>query len=61
MIAIKSMSSSARSRPAPTQVKCAPTSSRKSRFETTQISYEDEKGRWHNEVDSGTYRPTLEG
>jgi hypothetical protein len=26
--------------------------------ETTQISYEDEKGRWHNEVDSGTDRPT---
>jgi len=25
--------------------------------ETTQISYEDEKGRWHNEVDSGTDRP----
>jgi Uncharacterized protein conserved in bacteria (DUF2188) len=31
--------------------------------ETTQISYEDEKGRWHNEVDSGTNRPkaTVEG
>jgi hypothetical protein len=31
--------------------------------ETTQISYEDEKGRWHNEVDSGTDRPktTVEG
>ena len=31
--------------------------------ETTQISYEDEKGRWHNEVDSGTERPktTVEG
>jgi hypothetical protein len=26
--------------------------------ETTQISYEDEHGRWHNEVDSGTDRPT---
>jgi hypothetical protein len=26
--------------------------------ETTQISYEDEKGRWHSEVDSGTDRPT---
>jgi hypothetical protein len=25
--------------------------------ETTQISYEDDKGRWHNEVDSGTDRP----
>jgi hypothetical protein len=24
--------------------------------ETTQISYEDEKGRWHNEVDSGADR-----
>lgn len=23
----------------------------------TAISYEDEKGRWHNEVDSGTDRP----
>jgi Uncharacterized protein conserved in bacteria (DUF2188) len=31
--------------------------------ETTQISYEDEKGHWHNEVDSGTDRPktTVEG
>jgi hypothetical protein len=31
--------------------------------ETTRISYEDEKGRWHNEVDSGTDRPrtTVEG
>jgi hypothetical protein len=31
--------------------------------ETTPISYEDEKGRWHNEVDSGTDRPktTVEG
>jgi hypothetical protein len=31
--------------------------------ETAQISYEDEKGRWHNEVDSGTDRPktTVEG
>jgi hypothetical protein len=28
--------------------------------ETTQISYEDEKGRWHNEVDSGTERPKLQ-
>jgi hypothetical protein len=26
--------------------------------ETTQISCEDEKGRWHSEVDSGTDRPT---
>ncbi len=25
--------------------------------ESAQISYEDEKGRWHNEVDSGTDRP----
>jgi hypothetical protein len=25
--------------------------------ETTQISYEDEKGRWHTEVDAGTDRP----
>jgi Uncharacterized protein conserved in bacteria (DUF2188) len=25
--------------------------------ETTQISYEDEKGHWHREVDSGTDRP----
>jgi hypothetical protein len=25
--------------------------------ETTRISYEDEKGRWHNEVDSGNDRP----
>jgi hypothetical protein len=25
--------------------------------ETTPISYEDEKGRWHNEVDSGTDHP----
>jgi hypothetical protein len=31
--------------------------------ETTQISYEDEKGRWHTEVDSGADRPktTVEG
>jgi hypothetical protein len=31
--------------------------------DTTRISYEDEKGRWHNEVDSGTDRPktTVEG
>jgi hypothetical protein len=31
--------------------------------ETTQISYEDEKGRWHTEVDSGTDRPktTVQG
>jgi hypothetical protein len=31
--------------------------------ETTQISYEDDKGRWHNEVDSGTDRPktTVQG
>src|SRR5450631_836946 len=31
--------------------------------ESTQISYEDEKGHWHNEVDSGTDRPktTVEG
>ena len=28
--------------------------------ETTRISYEDEKGRWHNEVDSGTDRPATE-
>jgi hypothetical protein len=30
---------------------------------TTQISYEDEKGRWHNEIDIGTDRPrtTVEG
>jgi hypothetical protein len=26
--------------------------------ETTQISYEDEKGRWHDEIDSGTDRPS---
>jgi hypothetical protein len=26
--------------------------------ETTEISYEDEKGHWHHEVDSGTDRPT---
>lgn len=26
--------------------------------EATRISYEDEKGRWHSEVDSGTDRPT---
>jgi len=26
--------------------------------ETTRISYEDGQGRWHNEVDSGTDRPT---
>jgi hypothetical protein len=25
--------------------------------ETTQISYEDKKGRWHHEVDSRTDRP----
>jgi hypothetical protein len=25
--------------------------------ETTRISYEDEKGHWHDEVDSGTDRP----
>jgi hypothetical protein len=25
--------------------------------ETAQISYEDDKGRWHTEVDSGTDRP----
>jgi hypothetical protein len=25
--------------------------------ESAQISYEDEKGRWHTEVDSGTDRP----
>jgi hypothetical protein len=25
--------------------------------ETTRISYEDEEGRWHNEVDGGTDRP----
>lgn len=25
--------------------------------ETTQTSYEDENGRWYNEVDSGTDRP----
>jgi hypothetical protein len=25
--------------------------------ETTRISYEDEKGRWHNELDSGSDRP----
>ena len=25
--------------------------------ETTHIFYEDETGRWHNEVDSGTDRP----
>jgi hypothetical protein len=25
--------------------------------ETTHILYEDEKGRWHNEVDSGSDRP----
>ena len=31
--------------------------------ETTRISYEDEKGRWHNEVDSRTDRPktTVQG
>jgi hypothetical protein len=31
--------------------------------ETTRISYEDEKGHWHNEVDSGADRPktTVEG
>ena len=27
--------------------------------ETTQISYEDEIGHWHNEVDSGTDRPKI--
>jgi len=26
--------------------------------ETTQISYEDDKGRWHHEIDSGTDRPS---
>ncbi len=26
--------------------------------ETTRISYEDEAGHWHTEVDSGTDRPT---
>jgi hypothetical protein len=26
--------------------------------ETTQISYEDDKGHWHTEVDAGTDRPT---
>jgi hypothetical protein len=26
--------------------------------EAAKISYEDEKGRWHTEVDSGTDRPT---
>jgi hypothetical protein len=25
--------------------------------ETTQISYEDDQGHWHNEVDTGTDRP----
>jgi len=25
--------------------------------ETTEISYEDDKGRWHHEVGSGTDRP----
>ena len=25
--------------------------------ESVKISYEDEKGRWHSEVDSGTDRP----
>jgi Uncharacterized protein conserved in bacteria (DUF2188) len=25
--------------------------------ESAQFSYEDEKGHWHNEVDSGTDRP----
>jgi len=31
--------------------------------DTTKISCEDEKGRWHNEVDGGTDRPksTVEG
>jgi hypothetical protein len=31
--------------------------------ETTRISYEDEKGRWHTEIDSGDDRPntTVEG
>jgi hypothetical protein len=31
--------------------------------ETVKISYEDEHGRWHSEVDSGTDRPkaTVEG
>lgn len=28
--------------------------------ETTPISYEDEKGRWHDEVASGTDRPTTD-
>jgi len=28
--------------------------------ETTRISYEDDKGRWHNEVDGGTDRPVTE-
>lgn len=27
--------------------------------ETTRISYEDEMGHWHTEVDSGTDRPTI--
>lgn len=26
--------------------------------ETVQITYEDEQGHWHSEVDSGTDRPT---
>jgi hypothetical protein len=26
--------------------------------QTAEITYEDEKGRWHTEVDSGTDRPT---
>jgi hypothetical protein len=26
--------------------------------ETTHITYEDEKGRWHTETDSGTDRPS---
>lgn len=28
--------------------------------ETTHISYEDEDGLWHDEVDSGTDRPTTD-
>ncbi len=28
--------------------------------ETVAISYEDEQGRWHDEVDSGDDRPTTE-
>ncbi len=26
--------------------------------ETAKISFEDDKGRWHDEIDSGTDRPT---